>query len=66
VQRAGTGNRARSNRTEAATRKPSQLPPGDYSHCACSRLPLELDVLNPMPDKRNAVIVDVESARRPK
>ncbi len=27
-----------SNRTAAAWRKPSQAPPGDYSHCACSRL----------------------------
>jgi hypothetical protein len=27
-----------SNRTEATTRKRSQKPPGDYSHCACSRL----------------------------
>jgi hypothetical protein len=27
-----------SNRTEAAQRKLRQLPPGDYRHCACSRL----------------------------
>jgi len=27
-----------SNRTAAARRKLSQLPPGDYSHCASSRL----------------------------
>jgi len=33
-----TGNRVTSNRTEATTRKLPQQPPGDYSHCACSRL----------------------------
>jgi hypothetical protein len=27
-----------SNRTEAAQRKLRQLSPGDYRHCACSRL----------------------------
>jgi hypothetical protein len=27
-----------SNRTEVAKRKPSQAPPGDYRHCASSRL----------------------------
>ena len=27
-----------SNRTEAATRKLRQTPPGGYRHCACSRL----------------------------
>ena len=27
-----------SNRTEATQRKLRQLPPGDYRHCACSRL----------------------------
>jgi hypothetical protein len=27
-----------SNRTEATLRKHRQPPPGDYSHCACSRL----------------------------
>ena len=26
------------NRIEAAQRKPSHVPPGGYSHCACSRL----------------------------
>jgi len=26
------------NRIEATLRKPRQQPPGDYSHCACSRL----------------------------
>jgi len=26
------------NRTEAAKRKLRHMPPGDYSHCACSRL----------------------------
>ena len=26
------------NRTEAAQRKLSHVPPGGYSHCACSRL----------------------------
>jgi hypothetical protein len=29
---------AKSNRIEAARRKPNQWPPGDFSHCACSRL----------------------------
>ena len=38
VRRAGTGNRAMPNRTEATTRKPRQQPPGDYRYCACSRL----------------------------
>ena len=26
------------NRTEAVRRKPNQQPPGNYCHCACSRL----------------------------
>src|SRR5215470_17450712 len=38
VRRAGTGNRATPNRTEATMRKLRQQPPGDYRHCACSRL----------------------------
>src|SRR4030095_4383364 len=32
------GNRTKSNRTEAAWRKPRQSPPGGYRHCASSRL----------------------------
>jgi len=35
---AGRGNRTKSNRTEAAWRKPRQSPPGDYRNCASSRL----------------------------
>ena len=38
VRRAGTGTRAKPNRTEATPRKLRQPPPGDYRHCACSRL----------------------------
>jgi hypothetical protein len=32
-----------SNRTEAAPRKLSQEPPGDYGHCACSRLHIKME-----------------------
>jgi len=38
VRWAGRGNRTKSNRTEAAWRKPRQSPPGGYRHCASSRL----------------------------
>ena len=34
-----------SNRTEATLRKHRQQPPGDYSHCACSRLHPEPRIL---------------------
>ena len=34
VRRAGTGNRAKPNRTEATMRKRRQQPPRGYSHCA--------------------------------
>ena len=34
----GKRNQSHVNRTEATLRKHGQQPPGDYSHCACSRL----------------------------
>ena len=32
------------NRTEAAQRKPSHVPPGGYSYCACSRLHIKREL----------------------
>ena len=32
------------NRTEAAQRKLSHVPPGGYSHCACSRLHTRMEL----------------------
>src|SRR5215469_5666718 len=49
------GNRTKSNRTEAAWRKPRQSPPGGYRHCASSRLysePLP-EPFGPSGNKRN-------------
>src|SRR6266481_2409017 len=31
------------NRNAAAQRKPSHVPPGGYSHCACSRLHISVE-----------------------
>jgi hypothetical protein len=41
------------NRTEAARRKPNQQPPGNYCHCACSRLHSSMAMLRQRSDPRS-------------